>query len=120
MEPVQKIALEKLLKSLGALGCKFAVVDPEGVKHGDLEIVDATQKGKRSPLKHPHGELKRYIDTKLDGIAVGAVINVPKDKFDLETLQSSCGHYMRLNFGSDSYMTTQAADKTHVQVLRLL
>lgn len=120
MEPVQKIALSKLLKSLGALGCKFAVVDPDGVKYGDLEVVDATQKGKRSPLKHPHGELKRYIDTKLAGIAEGMVINVPKDKFDLETLQSSCGHYMRLNFGSDSYMTTQSDDKTHVQVLRLL
>jgi hypothetical protein len=120
MEPVQKIALEKLLKSLGALGCKFAVVDPEGVKHGDLEIAEPTQAAKRSPLKHAYGELKRYVDAQLDGIAVGAVINVPKDKFDLETLQSSCGHVMRLNFGSDSYMTTQANDKTHVQVLRLL
>ena len=120
MEPVQKIALEKLLKSLGALGCKFAVVDPDGVKHGDLEIAEPKQAGKRSPLKHKFGELKQYVDAKLDGITAGAVVNVPQDKFDLEVLQSSCGHYMRLNFGSDSYMTTQMRDQKAVQVLRLL
>lgn len=120
MEPIQKIALEKLLKSLGALGCKFAVVDPEGVKHGDLEIVEPPQRKKRSPLKHAYGELNTYVESKLTGIPSGAVINVPKDRFDLETLQSSCGHFMRKRHGSDSYMTTQADDKTHVQVLRLL
>lgn len=120
MENIQKIALEKILKSLTALGCQFAVVDPDGVKHGILEIADPQNKGKRSPLKHPFGELKRYVDSQLEGIAVGDVISVPQDKFDLETLQSSCGHYMRLNFGSDSYMTTQMRDQKLVQVLRLL
>lgn len=120
MENIQKIALEKILKSLTALGCQFAVVDPDGVKHGDLELVDPKAKTKRSPLKHPHGELKRYVESHLDGIAIGAVVSVPQDKFDLETLQSSCGHYMRLNFGSDSYMTTQMRDHNLVQVLRLL
>lgn len=120
MEQIQKIALEKILKSLTALGCQFAVVDPDGVKHGDLETVEAKARNKRSPVKHPYGELKRYVDAKLDGIAAGQVFEVPQDKFDLEVLQSSCGHYMRFNFGADSYMTTQVREKQLVQVLRLL
>ena len=118
MEHIQKIALEKILKSLTSLGCQFAVVDPDGVKHGDLEIAKA--KGKRKPKKHQYGEMHAYVNPKLAGITAGMVISVPKDKYDIEDVQSACGYFMRKNYGADSYMTTQARGKDAVEVLRLL
>lgn len=120
MENIQKIALEKILKSLTSLGCQFAVVDPDGVKHGDLEIVQPRDKSKRRANKYPYGEIQQYANQKLIGIAAGAVVAVPKDKYELEDVQAACGHFMRRSHGSDSYMTTQVRDKNVVEVLRLL
>ena len=120
MENIQKIALEKILKSLTALGCQFAVVDPDGVKHGALEVIVPKVKGQRRASKYPYGEIQHYANQKLAGITAGMVIAVPTDKYDLEDTQAACGHFMRRTYGSDSYMTTQVRDKNVVEVLRLL
>ena len=55
MKEVQLASLKKALATLNILGCKYAVIDSDGNRHGDLEIVQKPERKRASPT-FPRGE----------------------------------------------------------------
>jgi len=102
MNEIQKKLLRKALRYLYSVGCKFAVIDPDGIKHGDLPIVEKENKKKltRSPKKYEHGSVINYLRPfllKLD--KVGATIDIPFGEFDHKTLGSTLSSWTNKNYG---------------------
>ena len=102
MNEIQKKLLYKALRYLLSVGCKFAVIDPDGNKHGDLPIIEKENKTKitRAPKKYKHGTVTNYLRPfllKLD--KVGATIDIPFGEFDYKTLGSTLSSWTNKHYG---------------------
>jgi hypothetical protein len=102
MNEIQKKLLYKALRYLLSVGCKFAVIDPDGNKHGDLPIIEKENKKKitRAPKKYEHGTVTNYLRPfllKLD--KVGATVDIPFGEFDFKTLGSTLSSWTNKHYG---------------------
>ena len=53
MEQIKQTTLKKAIVLLNAIGAQYAIIDADGKKHGDLEIVEQR---KRKPSAYEYGE----------------------------------------------------------------
>ena len=117
MKEVQKQAMEKAITWLIAAGCKFAIIDPDGNKHGTLDVTE--KNGKKRPSIYPHGELSSYVAGYLTGIEVGAVAEVPLGKYERRSIVSSCSSWMCRYFGNGTHTASFNKKNNSVEVLRI-
>jgi len=117
MEKIIEQTITKAIKMLEACGCKFAVIDPDGNQHGDLEVV---VNKKRGPNKYPHGELRNYIKGHLSQLSVGEVLVIPVGRFDFASLQSSISSAACAMFGNESCTTSRNRENNTIEVLRVM
>jgi hypothetical protein len=74
MNQVENSVLTKVTAVLNSLNLKFAIVDSDGNKHGDLNI-EQTKKVKRRRSIYPLGELRAYIMPFMQNV----MMNIIKD-----------------------------------------
>lgn len=118
MLEVQSKALQKALHTLNILGCKYAVIDSDGAKYGDLVIAEQKQKT-RKPSFFTRGEVRSYILNFISNIQVGETVEIPYGKYGGKTLQSNCASYLHGQYGEGSHCSTQNHAKQALEVLRL-
>lgn len=53
MEQIKVTTLRKAIGLLDACGFKYAIIDSDGIKHGELELAEIKPATKRSPLAFP-------------------------------------------------------------------
>ena len=116
MKEVQKSALDKAVIWLKAAGCTFAIIDADGNKHGELDVVE--KKKKRASL-YPHGELASYVGSFLKAIKPGEVIDVPLGKYDRKTIMSTCSSWMCRHVGNGTHTAAFNKQNNTVEVLRV-
>jgi len=117
MEQVKELAMKRALTVLAAIGCKYAVVDCDGVKHGELEIVGAKTRTRRRAI-YGIGELKKYYMPFISPLPIGSVVSIPPDKYTAEAIRGSiCSELFRL-YGKGNYTTTVNRKSNVVEVLR--
>lgn len=117
MEKIIEQTIIKAIKMLEACGCEFAVIDPNGDQHGELEVVVHK---KRGPNKYPHGELRNYIKPYLSELSPGQVAVIPVGRFDFSSLQSSISSAACAMFGNESCTTSRNRENNTVEVLRVM
>lgn len=116
MSGVKKQTLTRALNMLNAIGATYAVVEEDGTKHGDLEIVE---KKKGSGRKYAHGELSQYAATYMSGTKVGEVKEVPFGKYEGEEVRSAVVSWACYHWGNGTITTATVKDKKVVEALRI-
>ena len=116
MKQIIEQTINKAIKMLEACSCEFAIIDPDGNQHGDLEIVYGK---KRAPSAFPHGELKAYVKDHIDGMNPGDVVSIPIGKYGFDSVQSSVSATACAMFGNGACTTTRVRENDTVQILRV-
>lgn len=114
MEKVEFLALEKAMRLLDAIGCKYRICSPGGNYFGDLNLKQTKRK-----LKYPKGEKVKYLRQYLDNMKIGDVVKVPCDKYDLGELQKNVSSHLSKTLGPKSHTTAINRDANCIEVLRV-
>lgn len=119
MEQIKAQTLNRALALLNAAGCQYAVIDTDGVKHGDLEVCAPEEKKRRSDLAFPIGTIKAYIEPYINDLAVGSVASVPILDYGDHRIQSGIINHATRIWGKGSVTTTIVRGSEVVEVLRV-
>ena len=103
MNTLHKRAVDNAVKLLNAIGAQYAIIDTDGVKTGNLEIVT---KIKRRKALYPHGEVIKHIKPYIDNIKVNTTVEIPVGKFDLATVYRSVSSNASKSWGTGSHSIT--------------
>ena len=102
LEPIKEQALLRSINSLRAIGCKFAIIDPYGNKHGDLEVVPQ----KKNNHYFARGELRSLIERHVGLLSVGEVGVIPTpDLAKMDCIRAGLHQHFVKNFGAGTYVT---------------
>ena len=118
MNQVEKDVLNKVTNVLQSLNLKFAIVDSDGNKHGDLNIAEQ-KKPKRRRSIYPLGEVRAQIMPDMKSIMINTTKNIPVGKYQAEVIRGSASSYATQLWGAGNYKTRVTADKRYVEVTRL-
>jgi hypothetical protein len=103
MNTLHKRAVDNAVKLLNAIGAQYAIIDTDGVKTGNLEVVTKT---KRRKALYPHGEVIKHIKPYIDNIKVNTTVEIPVGKFDLATIYRSVSSNASKSWGTNSHSIT--------------
>ena len=117
MNQVELSVLNKVCGVLKSLDLKFAIVDSDGNKHGELSIAEQ-KKPKRRRSIYPLGELRAYIMPHMNGMMVNTTKHIPAGKYAPEVVRSSISSYATQMWGSGNYKTRDTDDKKYVELVR--
>jgi hypothetical protein len=118
MNQVEKDVLNKVSNVLQSLNLKFAIIDSDGNKHGDLNI-EKDKKPKRRRSIYPLGEVRAQIMPHMSSIMINTTQNIPVGKYQPEVIRGSVSSYATQLWGAGNYKTKVSADKRHVEVTRM-
>jgi hypothetical protein len=118
MNQVEKDVLNKVSNVLQSLNIKFAIIDSDGNKHGDLNI-EKDKKNKRRRSIYPLGELRAHIMPHITSIMINTTKNIPVGKYQPEIVRGSVSSYATQLWGAGNYKTRVTADKRNVEVTRM-
>ena len=108
--------LEKVQLMLKGMNCLYAIVDQNGNKHGNLEVV--TPKKRQMKPDRVHGEMKAYAEKYLNGIELYELRVVPFGKYPAEDVRSACGNYLIRLHGNGTAKTYVNKELERVEVMR--
>lgn len=120
MTTLTSLQLEQLKRIevvLTNMGCTYAIRDPDGVMHGDLDAL-TNKKSKRGPMKFPRGTVRNYFRPFVENLKEGEAAMVPYDVYDPYSLQSNIGSYLSSLWGAKTFVTTQRPELKSVEILR--
>jgi hypothetical protein len=118
MNQVENNVLTKVTSVLNSLNLKFAIIDSDGNKHGDLNI-EQVKKPKRRRSIYPLGELRAHIMPHLTSIMINTTKNIPVGRYQPEIVRGSVSSYATHLWGAGNYKTRVTADKKNVEVTRM-
>jgi hypothetical protein len=119
---VQTEALSRALKLLIASGCKFAVIDHTGAKHGELHVAEPKPEPKRKPPKFGRGVLQGYYLPLLADMKAGDSKVIPygpfgEDKESRESLRGALCSHCSSAWGNKSYISHM--NEAGIELLRV-
>lgn len=115
MNTIHEKALSNAIKLLNAIGAKYAIVDSDSKKHGDLEVIT---KKKRAPAKYPYGVIRKHIRPYLDHIKVNDTARIPVSPYDLKTVYGSASSTATVLWGKQCHKVGVSDDKRFVLITR--
>lgn len=115
MNNVHEKALTNAIKLLNAIGAKYAIVDSDSKKHGELEVV---VKSKRRPAKYPYGVIRKHIKPYLDHIKVNDTARIPVSPYDAATVYGSASSTATVLWGKQCHKVGLSEDKRFVLITR--
>lgn len=115
MNSVHQKALTNAIKLLNAIGAKYAIVDSDLKKHGDLEVIT---KKKRQPAKYPYGVIRQHVAPYLDNLKVNETAQIPAAPYDIDTVYGSASSTASVMWGPKSHRVGKSADKKFVLITR--
>jgi hypothetical protein len=118
MNQVEKDVLNKVSNVLQSLNLKFAIIDSDGNKHGDLNV-EKDKKVKRRRSIYPLGEVRAQIMPHMASIMINTTKNIPVGKYQPEVIRGSVSSYATQLWGAGNYKTKVSQDKRYVEVTRM-
>lgn len=115
MNNLEKAALAKVISMLNACKLQYAIVDSDGTKHGDLEVVI---RKKRAPLKYPMGTLSGHFKPYIENLLPDQAAEIPAKNFNLEDLRGSIAAWASTNWGNGTCTTLVDKQTNCVLVFR--
>jgi len=118
MNQVENSVLNKVTAVLNSLNLKFAIIDSDGNKHGELNI-EQVKKLKRRRSIYPLGELRAHIMPHMKSIMINTTAHIPVGNYQAEVIRGSASSYATQLWGAGNYKTRVTADKRYVEVTRM-
>ena len=115
MNTVHQKALTNAIKLLNAIGAKYAIVDADLRKHGELEVIT---KKKRKPAKYPYGVIRKHVAPYLASVNVNQTVRIPVHPYDLETVYGSASSAASTMWGHKAHKVGSSEDKKYVLITR--
>jgi hypothetical protein len=115
MNTIHTKALTNAVKLLNAIGAKYAIVDVDLKKYGELEVIT---KSKRRPAKYPYGVIRKHIKPYLDHIAVNQTARIPVSPYDATTVYGSASSTATVLWGKQCHKVGLSDDKRFVLITR--
>ena len=119
MEGIKATTLKRAITLLDVVGVQYAIIDLDGVTHGNLKIVPVKaptpKRGFRSGRKY--GDLARIYRPVIDTMQVGDVQVIPLGEHSATELGSATAAYCNAKWGAGSY-TYETRNKA-VEILRI-
>jgi hypothetical protein len=115
MNNIHTKALNNAVKLLNAIGAKYAIVDVDLKKYGELEVVT---KSKRRPAKYPYGVIRKHIKPYLDHIDVNQTARIPVSPYDAQTVYGSASSTASVLWGKQCHRVGLSDDKRFVLITR--
>jgi hypothetical protein len=116
MKEIQQKYLQTAIRQLSILPVKFAVIDEDGNKYGDLQITVDTGR-KRKKFLYPKGAITVYVMPYIKDLKVGDVAVVPFKDWAKKSLQSGLTACASRLWGNESYTSYTA--KEHIEIMRI-
>jgi len=117
MNQIEQAVLTKVISVLNSMDLKYAIVDSDGNKHGDLNI-EQDKKPKRRRSIYPLGEVRNHIMPYLQSILINTTKSIPVGKYAPEVIRGSTSSYATQMWGSGNYKTHISNDRKFVEVTR--
>lgn len=114
MMQVEKKALEKALKMLDAIGCRYGVETEDGETFG----VALQAEKKRSAVKNPG--CSQYCEQQIQNLNIGEKLTVPFGDFDPPAIQSCLAYAATKLFGRGSITTARNDKSSCIEVMRFM
>lgn len=114
MMQVERKALDKALKILDALGCRYGVETVEGETYG----VALQPEKMRSSVKNPG--CSKYCEQHIKDLNVGEKLTVPVGDYDPPAIQACLAYAATKLFGRGSITTTRNDKSSCVEVMRFM
>jgi hypothetical protein len=115
MNTIHTKALTNAVKLLNAIGAKYAIVDVDLKKYGELEVIT---KKKRAAAKYPYGVIRKHIKPYLDHIEVNQTARIPVSPYDLDTVYGSASSTATVLWGKQCHKVGASEDKRFVLITR--
>ena len=115
MNTLHTKALTNAIKLLNAIGAKYAIVDADLRKHGDLEVIT---KKKKAPAKYPYGVIRKHITPYLENLQPNQTARIPAAPYDLETVYGSASSTATVLWGKQCHKVGSSEDKKFVLITR--
>jgi len=115
MNTIHEKALSNAIKLLNAIGAKYAIVDSDLKKHGELEVV---AKKKRRPAKYEYGVIRKHIAPYLEPLKVNESTRIPAAPYDLDTVYGSASSTATVMWGKKCHKVGTSSDKKFVIITR--
>jgi hypothetical protein len=120
MNVIDKKILLDCVRGLSAVDCKFAIIDGEGNKYGDLEIAAPQEQRKRQRPQYPWGTLIKYLRPYLDNLdAVGKTVSIPFGEYNPYSLCSTLSSWGTRTYGVGSVKHTMITTEQRIEVKRI-
>lgn len=115
MSNIKQQTLKRALAMLNAIEAKYAVIDIDGNKYGDLEVSEKT----KTARKYPHGELSAYASSHMANMSITDVCEIPFGKYEGAEVRGAAVSWACYHWGNGSVTTSTNTDKKVVEVLRI-
>ena len=116
MKEIQLKELQRAIKFIEAIGCKYKIIAPDGAEFGELEL-----KPPKAKREHAYGEMTSFARSNLDLRAeIGSVqqIFVPA-KYKPANIQATACHILTKAWGKDNYATSLDSNTASIEILRI-
>jgi hypothetical protein len=118
MKDVQLKLLRTAIAQLSVLPVKFAIIDDEGNKHGDLEISKKKERV-RAKMIHPRGLVTDYVLPFLKDLKVGEVATIPYNQLGKKSITSGATAVASRIWGNGSYTSHASPTTNYIEILRV-
>lgn len=114
MNSFEQTSFTRAINILKALKCEFAVISPDGTKHGDLKL--ATEKQEK---EYGYGEITGYVEEFVKDMEVGQTLVIQAGKYPIEKVQGACLNWFHKRHGAGSVTTTRNRTFGFVEAMRI-
>jgi hypothetical protein len=114
MTPFEKTSFNRAINILNALKCQYAIVLPDGEKHGELEVAV-----KKEEKNYGYGEITSYVEELVKDIPVGGTLTIHAGKYPIDKVQGACLNWFHKRHGAGSVTTSRNTLKGTVDAMRI-
>jgi hypothetical protein len=115
MKELQQKELQKILRFLDAIDCKYKIITDDGQEFGGLSVVE--KKILKRQLKRPYGDLSKFYKPKLNlQVKIGEVQEIDCENYNPVDIRSSICSYLGKVWGKGTYTT--CTKKNIVEVMK--
>ena len=114
MNPFEEKSFNRAINILNALKCQYAVVLPDGTKHGELEVTV-----KKEVKDYEYGEITGYVEEFVKEMAVGQTLTIHAGKYPIDKVQGACLNWFGKRYGVGSVTTSRNRLNSTVEAMRI-
>jgi len=112
---IERNTLLKVFSMLNACGVKYAIIDSDGKRHGNLRVEETKS---RRELKYPFGTLSSHFVPIVKDMKPNEAVEINCKEYDPESMRSSLAAWASKNWGNGACTTMIDRNAKSIIVIR--